>query len=79
MAEDVIQVGTKKPVNIINSAVVRFAGDSGDGSQKIGMEFTDTSAMIGNDVATLPDYPAEIRAPACRDRRRRLGVSGQFR
>ena len=46
------------------SAVVRFAGDSGDGMQLAGTQFTDTSAVVGNDVATLPDYPAEIRAPA---------------
>ena len=46
------------------SAVVRFAGDSGDGMQLAGTQFTDTSAILGNDVATLPDYPAEIRAPA---------------
>ena len=48
----------------IHSATVRFAGDSGDGMQLAGMQFTDTSAVLGNDVATLPDYPAEIRAPA---------------
>ncbi|MCC7147075.1 MAG: 2-oxoacid:acceptor oxidoreductase subunit alpha [Phycisphaeraceae bacterium] len=48
----------------IPAAVVRFAGDSGDGMQMAGTQFTDTSAIIGNDVATLPDYPAEIRAPA---------------
>ena len=53
-----------KPTTDINSAVVFFAGDSGDGMQKIGGQFTDTSAIIGNDVATLPDFPAEIRAPA---------------
>ena len=46
------------------SAVVRFAGDSGDGMQLAGTQLTDTSAILGNDVATLPDYPAEIRAPA---------------
>ncbi|MCC6681844.1 MAG: 2-oxoacid:acceptor oxidoreductase subunit alpha [Phycisphaeraceae bacterium] len=46
------------------SAVIRFAGDSGDGMQLAGTQFTDTSAIIGNDVATFPDYPAEIRAPA---------------
>lgn len=46
------------------NAVIRFAGDSGDGMQLAGTQFTDTSAVVGNDVATLPDYPAEIRAPA---------------
>ena len=53
-----------KPLEEIPSAVVRFAGDSGDGMQLAGTQFTDTSAVAGNDVATLPDYPAEIRAPA---------------
>ena len=48
----------------IESAVVRFAGDSGDGMQTIGERFTDSSAFAGNDIATLPDFPAEIRAPA---------------
>lgn len=43
---------------------VRFAGDSGDGMQLTGDQFTDTTAVMGNDFATLPDYPAEIRAPA---------------
>jgi len=47
----------------LDSAVVRFAGDSGDGMQLAGTQFTDTSAIAGNDVATLPDFPAEIRAP----------------
>src|SRR6188472_2833799 len=57
-------VETKKPSRELSSAVVRFAGDSGDGMQLAGTQFTDTSAIIGNDVATLPDFPAEIRAPA---------------
>src|SRR5438552_13325509 len=47
-----------------DSVVVRFAGDSGDGMQLAGMQFTTESAMAGNDIATLPDFPAEIRAPA---------------
>lgn len=47
----------------IPSAVVRFAGDSGDGMQLAGTQLTDTSAIFGNDIATFPDYPAEIRAP----------------
>lgn len=45
-------------------AAIRFAGDSGDGMQLAGTQFTNTSAVFGNDVATLPDFPAEIRAPA---------------
>ncbi|HON68883.1 MAG TPA: 2-oxoacid:acceptor oxidoreductase family protein, partial [Phycisphaerae bacterium] len=48
----------------ITSAIVRFAGDSGDGMQLVGTQFTDATAIFGNDLATLPDYPAEIRAPA---------------
>src|SRR5579871_5354805 len=47
-----------------DSVVVRFAGDSGDGMQLAGMQFTAESAFAGNDIATLPDFPAEIRAPA---------------
>ncbi len=46
------------------AVTVRFAGDSGDGMQLAGDQFTDTTAVMGNDFATLPDYPAEIRAPA---------------
>ena len=48
----------------LGSAVVRFAGDSGDGIQFIGSQFTQSTAMSGNDLATFPDFPAEIRAPA---------------
>ena len=48
----------------IESAVVRFAGDSGDGMQLTGSQFTMTAAIAGNDLATFPDFPAEIRAPA---------------
>src|SRR3977135_2810553 len=46
------------------SATIRFAGDSGDGMQLAGTQFTNASAVLGNDVSTLPDFPAEIRAPA---------------
>lgn len=48
----------------IDAVVVRFAGDSGDGMQTVGEQFTDASALAGNDIRTLPDFPAEIRAPA---------------
>ncbi len=48
---------------VLEAVVVRFAGDSGDGMQLTGTQFSDTSAMFGNDVATFPNYPAEIRAP----------------
>src|SRR5512134_4072980 len=46
------------------SAVIRFAGDSGDGMQLTGLQFTQETALAGSDLATFPDYPAEIRAPA---------------
>src|ERR1700731_4446033 len=48
----------------LEHAVVRFAGDSGDGMQLTGTEFTREAALYGNDLATFPDFPAEIRAPA---------------
>ncbi len=51
-------------VERLDGVVVRFAGDSGDGMQLAGTQLTNTSAIFGNDIATLPDYPAEIRAPA---------------
>ncbi len=47
-----------------DDVVIRFAGDSGDGMQLTGTQFTSTSALLGNDLATFPDFPAEIRAPA---------------
>ena len=56
----------------VDQVVIRFAGDSGDGMQLLGNQFTHTSAIAGNDLATLPDFPAEIRAPAGT----REGVSG---
>jgi 2-oxoglutarate ferredoxin oxidoreductase subunit alpha len=57
---------------VIEQAVIRFAGDSGDGMQITGSQFTNTVALYGNDIATFPDYPAEIRAPAGTE----PGVSG---
>ena len=55
--------GQDRPVVNLESATVRFAGDSGDGMQLAGTQLTNTSALGGNDVATFPDFPAEIRAP----------------
>ena len=49
---------------VVERAVIRFAGDSGDGMQVTGSQFTNTVALYGNDIATFPDFPAEIRAPA---------------
>jgi 2-oxoglutarate ferredoxin oxidoreductase subunit alpha len=60
----VTDIATKRPTRKLDQAVVRFAGDSGDGMQLVGDRFTTTSAILGNDLATLPDFPAEIRAPA---------------
>ncbi len=56
----------------VDSVVVRFSGDSGDGMQITGSQFTSTTAIVGNDLATFPDFPAEIRAPAGTT----FGVSG---
>jgi len=52
------------PVQELERVTIRFAGDSGDGMQLTGMQFTRTAAVFGNDISTFPDYPAEIRAPA---------------
>ena len=54
----------EKEIQQLTEVTVRFAGDSGDGMQLTGTQFSDTTAWIGNDLNTLPDYPAEIRAPA---------------
>src|SRR5829696_9632710 len=62
----------QKPISKLEDATVRFCGDSGDGMQLAGTQFTNTSALAGNDVATFPDFPAEIRAP----RGTKAGVSG---
>jgi len=59
-----IQVQRKFDRQRVEDVVIRFAGDSGDGMQLTGGQLTSTSALVGNDLATLPDFPAEIRAPA---------------
>jgi 2-oxoglutarate/2-oxoacid ferredoxin oxidoreductase subunit alpha len=53
-----------KHLEELDTVTIRFAGDSGDGMQLTGTQFTNTSAIVGNDISTLPDFPAEIRAPA---------------
>jgi len=58
------QAPPQKKKETIDRAVVRFCGDSGDGMQITGSQFTNTAALFGNDLATFPDFPAEIRAPA---------------
>ncbi|HVK08967.1 MAG TPA: 2-oxoacid:acceptor oxidoreductase family protein, partial [Gemmataceae bacterium] len=55
---------TGRSVQEVESVTIRFAGDSGDGMQLAGTQFTNVSAILGNDIATFPDFPAEIRAPA---------------
>jgi 2-oxoglutarate ferredoxin oxidoreductase subunit alpha len=55
---------TDKHLEEVETVTIRFAGDSGDGMQLTGTQFTNTSAVVGNDISTLPDFPAEIRAPA---------------
>jgi 2-oxoglutarate ferredoxin oxidoreductase subunit alpha len=62
----------EKTTRTLDEATVRFCGDSGDGMQLAGSQFTNTSALVGNDIATFPDFPAEIRAP----RGTLAGVSG---
>ena len=52
----------QKPNEAIDTVVIRFAGDSGDGMQLTGSQFSENTAIFGNDLTTLPDYPAEIRA-----------------
>ena len=58
------ETATEPTVPAVDRVIIRFAGDSGDGMQLTGDRFTNASAMHGNDLATFPDYPAEIRAPA---------------
>ncbi|HEX4000785.1 MAG TPA: 2-oxoacid:acceptor oxidoreductase subunit alpha [Pirellulales bacterium] len=67
-----LPTSSTKPSLQLDDATVRFCGDSGDGMQLAGTQLTNTSALMGNDVATFPDFPAEIRAP----RGTKAGVSG---
>jgi len=64
MTETIDRSGTDGDDHVLDHLVVRFAGDSGDGMQLTGDRFTSVSASFGNDLSTLPDFPAEIRAPA---------------
>ena len=63
MSSTAILGNTEEKVQEVTSVTVRFAGDSGDGMQLTGTQFTNTAALLGNDISTLPDFPAEIRAP----------------
>ena len=58
--------GTQHETEVLDQVIVRFAGDSGDGMQLTGDRFTTSSALMGNDLSTFPDFPAEIRAPPAR-------------
>lgn len=64
MANETTTAGLDKGIQDLDQVVIRFAGDSGDGMQLTGDQFTRTTALMGNDIATFPDFPAEIRAPA---------------
>lgn len=64
MRKEIFMSQSTKERQVLKSATIRFAGDSGDGMQLTGSQFTNTSAVVGNDISTFPDFPAEIRAPA---------------
>jgi len=64
MEVETVEGGKSKPTQELGEVALRFVGDSGDGMQLAGSQFTNASAVFGNDVSTLPDFPAEIRAPA---------------
>src|SRR5256714_12360699 len=59
-----VEASPVRRAETLDRVVIRFAGDSGDGMQLVGDRFTELSAVFGNDLATLPNFPAEIRAPA---------------
>ena len=65
---NIVEPGADEPLDAdfreVEGVTIRFAGDSGDGMQLTGTQFTNTAAVIGNDISTMPDFPAEIRAPA---------------
>jgi len=63
MATEQKPSSTNRDTTVVENIVIRFVGDSGDGMQLTGTQFSDTSAIFGNDVATFPNYPSEIRAP----------------
>jgi len=63
-SQTILEADGRKDSVELESVTIRFAGDSGDGMQLTGTQFTDAAAHLGNDLATLPDFPAEIRAPA---------------
>jgi len=71
-SDALVQVPKKHSPTTLHDAVIRFSGDSGDGMQLTGSQFTQTAARLGNDTSTFPDFPAEIRAPAGTT----FGVSG---
>lgn len=64
MATNIAEASPESDRKALDSVVIRFAGDSGDGMQLTGTQFTQSTALMGNDLATFPDFPAEIRAPA---------------
>ncbi|HUP78180.1 MAG TPA: 2-oxoglutarate ferredoxin oxidoreductase subunit alpha, partial [Pirellula sp.] len=72
MSTEAPSTSHSKAVKTVRGITVRLCGDSGDGMQLLGTQLTNTSALAGNDIATFPDFPAEIRAP----RGTRAGVSG---
>jgi 2-oxoglutarate ferredoxin oxidoreductase subunit alpha len=72
MSTNALSSSSNKSVKTVSGITVRLCGDSGDGMQLLGTQLTNTSALAGNDIATFPDFPAEIRAP----RGTRAGVSG---
>jgi 2-oxoglutarate/2-oxoacid ferredoxin oxidoreductase subunit alpha len=72
MSTEAVSTSNNKSIKTVSGITVRLCGDSGDGMQLLGAQLTNTSALAGNDIATFPDFPAEIRAP----RGTRAGVSG---